>query len=721
LSTETIVVGMKFRHYCYAARRLAALNWRDLLQRVRLRQFHSHQRRCLSRSPGEYSIGDFFPGHKAYLEQLMTVSGIQAAGPRIPDGWWGDGPFWETFVRHYPLESKRILTRADAVLSHRFLLFGWRELELPPPVDWSSTLNPKRPNEAWPKDHYLSIHFYHDAARPELDVKWCWELNRFQHLLHLGAAWRITGNEIYAATARDHIESWIDQVRYPFGVQWSSNLEVALRMLAWARCHVLCTGSPSWDAAFLTRFLPSLYVHAVHVEKELTIHHTLGNHLLGEACALLQIACLYEDFPLARRWVTKSRRIIERIVPKLILEDGVYAEQSTGYLKFVTEFLLPSLHGLQSAGQDFSPQLRERMAAAMRFTVAVASDLRSVPMIGDGDSGSAIGWCLADYWDYQWLVAACRILIPEARCEAMGRALPAETLLLTGSKGVAEYTRMRGEYEGRQDPDAPPEAFSEFRAGGYVVSSDSAVHLILDRGPLGLGPGYAHGHADGLSFILDVDSKPFITDPGTMVYNGPVDWRNYFRGSIAHNTVRIDGRDHSKPVDTFLWSGPIDIGSTDTRDGAGWRLVGGSAKRGKVVHHRSLVHFFSKGVLGLDTIEGRGEHDIQWHLHFHPRWSVTLETRHRVLAVGPDGTMHLAFFGFGKARFEILRGALDPMGGWYSAAYGMLESCCTLRITTRDRLPVQTVFTVQPPNTSFHVTTELREYLKIREWPLRNR
>ncbi len=104
-------------------------------------------------------------------------------------------------------------------------------------------------------------------------MKWCWELNRFQHLMCLGGAWRLTGDKRFPAEAREQIDSWIRAIRYPLGVQWASNLEVALRALSWVRCHILFMNSSSWDSAFLDRFAASMYLHGCHIHKELSVHH----------------------------------------------------------------------------------------------------------------------------------------------------------------------------------------------------------------------------------------------------------------------------------------------------------------------------------------------------------------------------------------------------------------------------------------------------------------
>ena len=43
-------------------------------------------------------------------------------------------------------------------------------------------------------------------------------------------------------------------------------------------------------------------------------------------------------------------------------------------------------------------------------------------------------------------------------------------------------------------------------------------------------------------------SEEFLVDPGTYAER-----RAYFRGTAAHNTVRIDGRDQSEQGGNFMW------------------------------------------------------------------------------------------------------------------------------------------------------------------------
>jgi hypothetical protein len=67
--------------------------------------------------------------------------------------------------------------------------------------------------------------------------------------------------------------------------------------------------------------------------------------------------------------------------------------------------------------------------------------------------------------------------------------------------------------------------------------------LFIDAGPQGALTG-GHGHADALSIQLIVNGRPTLIDPGTFCYVCPE--RDRFRGTAAHNTLQVDGRDQSQ-------------------------------------------------------------------------------------------------------------------------------------------------------------------------------
>ena len=73
------------------------------------------------------------------------------------------------------------------------------------------------------------------------------------------------------------------------------------------------------------------------------------------------------------------------------------------------------------------------------------------------------------------------------------------------------------------------------------------VQLVVKAGPFGEGSG-GHSHSDVLSLTARVGCREILIDPGTFTYVADPAERNRFRGSAAHNTVRIDGRDQAVPA-----------------------------------------------------------------------------------------------------------------------------------------------------------------------------
>ena len=610
----------------------------------------------------------------------------QALSEALPSQWWQDRSFWHTFSALYPEEKQRIVSMAERVLDGWVPLFQWKEVNMPKPVLWSGTMESGGASTVWPRDYYSDIDFSHDPERPDRDVKWCWELNRFQHLLWLGASWRLTGEERFAVEARMQLESWLDSVQYPLGVQWSSNLEVALRALSLARCHILCLNSLAWDSHFLSRLIPCLYLHGVHLERELTVHHTEGNHLLGECSALFCVATLYPLFLKSSRWRKRSMAILNWLAPRVILPDGVYAEQATGYFRFVAEFLLQVFFLARGSGPQLSGVVRERLANGLDFIRNLAPDCKDVPMIGDSDTGLAIGWRLSDFWDFTSLPAIGSVLLGEPRLARGLPTFPAEAYLMLGETGLNLFESLSNQAIPGSDS-ASPSPLLVFPNGGYQVSRDEDFSVILDVGPLGIPPAYGHGHADGLSFILHYRGKPLVVDPGTFLYNGPPFWRRYFRSSTAHNTIRIDGKYPAEPLETFRWSSPLKIEQEPPISGERWRLLRGTVNWGRFVHRRFLIHVTGEGIIVLDHVNGAGEHELEWRVHFDPRWTVRQEASNSLTADLEKSRLNIIFLNRHSDDVSILNGQMDPIGGWYSRYYGSKVAAPTVTGRMKVQLP----------------------------------
>jgi uncharacterized heparinase superfamily protein len=214
------------------------------------------------------------------------------------------------------------------------------------------------------------------------------------------------------------------------------------------------------------------------------------------------------------------------------------------------------------------------------------------------------------------------------------------------------------------------------------------VFCLCDAGPLGFLSIAAHGHADALSFTLSVGGRPVIVDAGTYVYHADKAWRDYFRGTPAHNTITIDGVDQSQSGGIFLWTLKAVTRVLEWKPSeAGGRLVaqhdGYTRLPGQPLHRRS-IELTDRRLLIADEVDGQGTHDIEWRLHFHPDCTVSLNAGRCLVDCG-GGRIELTLDA--TLQWRIESGGIRA--GWFSPAFNVKTPCPTLIGSTTASLPIQ--------------------------------
>jgi hypothetical protein len=191
-----------------------------------------------------------------------------------------------------------------------------------------------------------------------------------------------------------------------------------------------------------------------------------------------------------------------------------------------------------------------------------------------------------------------------------------------------------------------------------VAMNAADRHVLIDAGPFGPW-GSGHSHSDTLSLIVRAGDREILIDPGTYTYAAVE--RSWFRGSAAHNTIRIDGLDQATPVSAFRWTDQpaVSIRKWTSTDGEDF-LDAECVSHG--ITHRRRVRFVKPDLLLIvDEIAGpRGEHDLEqfWHIG-------SLENRDRITLVEEPSVVE----------------------SWRSLAYGVKIQCPCLRVRRRSTLP----------------------------------
>jgi len=337
---------------------------------------------------------------------------------------------------------------------------------------------------------------------------------------------------------------------------------------------------------------------------------------------------------------------------------------------------------------DFPAAYVRRLEAMLEFLASIMDAKGNVPMVGDADDGFVARLDpRRDFCRFRSILALGAVLFDRPDFKAKSRGLDDKGRWLLGPDADARFDAVAESHA-----TTPRRAFPE--GGYYVLGADfetpREIRILADAGPLGYREIAAHGHADALSFTLSLGGDEFLVDPGTYSYHTQPEWRAYFRGTSAHNTVRIDGRDQSQQGGNFMWlrkarSQATAWMSSPERDFfEGWH-DGYRALKDPVLHRRRIVlDKVARTVVVEDYLEMDGEHDVEIFLHAAPEvHALPTDDGARLLRGGRALAIHWPEAAGGCA--EIVRGSLAPAAGWVSRRFDLKEPAATLAWRARIR------------------------------------
>ncbi len=581
------------------------------------------------------------------------------------------------------VDAARYLAAADRIAAGKLDVFALRDIELGSPPRWNR--DPKTGVEA-----PLGFSKLLDYRNPRLvgDIKYLWELNRHLHLVTLAQAYALSRDARYFHVIRQHLESWFASCPCGKGPNWSSALEAAIRLINWSVTWQLlgAARSPLFEdaesARFRQRWLESVYQHARFVRGYFSLHSSANNHLIGEAAGVFIAALTWPHWPSVRAWLPAAKAILEREALLQNAPDGVNREQAVSYQQFVLDFLLLSLLAGKANGQSFSGAYESRIEAMLEYLASIMDAGGNAPMFGDADDGMVVRLAQGgDFSLYRSLLATGAILFRRGDFKLKAGVLDDKTRWLLGGGSDALF-----QAQSTAQTRLPPR--QAFPAGGYYIlgcdfETGREIRLIADAGPVGYRSIAAHGHADALAFTLSVGGLEFLIDPGTYAYHTQGPWRHYFRGTSAHNTLRVDGRDQSQSGGTFMWLRKARAGcslwsSTAERDlFEGWQ-DGYTQLVDPVMHQRRIaLNKAARRVVIEDTLRMAGEHDIELFFHCGERCRIDpLVDGYELRQEARTLVIWLPHFKGGCSC--VYHGSSAPISGWVSRRFDVKQPSPTI-------------------------------------------
>ncbi|WP_142218092.1 alginate lyase family protein [Streptomyces sp. SLBN-118] len=569
-----------------------------------------------------------------------------------------------------PDAAKRLAAEADRLMDGHAEFFGVDRDDLAAP-DWC--YDPKTGRRA-PQVYAFDVPYRDEEAVG--DIKQIWEPSRHQYLTVLAAAYAVTGDERYAERVAEHLRSWWAANPPLRGVHWTSGIELGIRLLSWVWIRRLLDGWPG--AAGLFEDNPVALTQIWHHQRWLAAFPSRGssanNHIIAEAAGQFAAACAFGWFPSSARWRADALRSLERHLRSNTFVSGLNRELATEYHGLVLELGLAAVAEADAAGVPVPASIRLVLLRMTDALAAVVDNRLRPPRQGDADDGHGlvVDGAGTDRWGS--LLATGEAVFGRL---AWWPAVPG-----TDVRTPLLAALIRSPAPAVTRPANRPAHFAD--AGMTILRGPAEIWCRCDAGPHGFLSIAAHAHADALSVEVRHDGVDVLADPGTFCYHGQPEWRQYFRSTLGHNTLQLDGGDQSVSGGPFMWtrharSRVLVAETSGASDGGTTRWCAEHDGYRPSVHRRRVeLTAAAKELKVVDEVRGP-RRAVRLAFHLGPAIAAELEGDRAVLTWTRDGEDRSAVLDLpGQLNWRAHRGETDPPLGWYSAGFGRKEPTTTL-------------------------------------------
>jgi hypothetical protein len=568
-----------------------------------------------------------------------------------------------------------LIRTAEEILAGRWEAFGVLRKDMTDP-DWF--FDPVTGMTAPSAPYCFGIDHRSETATG--NVKQIWELSRMQHTTVAAGAFAVTGDERYAQLVARHLRSWWCRNPILSGINWTSGIEIAVRLISWVWIRRLLEG---WAGA------PELYErNPVAVEQIWWHQHYLAsfrsrgssanNHVIAEAAGQLVAALAFDWFDESPKWAAVASVVLERQLEANTFPSGVNREMAFEYHRFVAELGVVAAVEADRARRPLGTNTWTLLGRMMDAAAASVDAGLRPPRHGDGDDGRAV--VLDSRHDQTWsgLLAIGAALFGAATWWPRFEPTVASALLRS----------LAGNHRLNDRPASRPDHFAD--AGLTLLRTATGtspeIWCRCDHGPHGYLSIAAHAHADALSVEVRHGGADVLADPGTYCYHGEPEWRSYFRSTVAHNTVEVAGRDQSPSGGPFLWrSHPTTVLRELRFDERGTSVWSAEHDGYEVLDppatHRRTVAFAGadRRIQIFDQLATTGRHLVRLAFHLGPDIAVDLDSARAELSWNHEGAVAKATLDLPvQLEWAAFRGAVDPILGWYSARFGQKQPATVL-------------------------------------------
>jgi hypothetical protein len=436
-------------------------------------------------------------------------------------------------------EVVREALRRDAknILAGRWRFFGHLELQVDDPPRWQFDYLAQRDVATDVSGFKLNYRALGDGV----DSKLIWEPSRWHHLVRLAMAAHVLGHRPAAEKCLAWLEDWVRKNPPYQGWNWTSALEVGLRLVQFTWIDALLASakivpgetaadSPRSAAADPSLIDPSrleklrariLPAHVWYAWRHRSFGSSANNHLLGELAGLIVATVRW---PGLARWGAPLEALSAEWRGQVLAQfadDGGNREQALNYQLFSWELCWQALQALRAV-QLPPGNIEQALALAARFYYEVQAGQDPWDF---GDSDDAFVLPFFAHWENRVGEWHAWFETPE-KCRALSYWLGHPPAVAT----LGKWRRGTGSLLARPIGD-----WLHYAESGLATAEFGYWFLRWDLSPLGYLKTAAHGHVDALHLSIWRKGVALVIDPGTGAYHANPRLRNWLASREAHN------------------------------------------------------------------------------------------------------------------------------------------------------------------------------------------
>mgnify|MGYP001590399688 CR=1 FL=1 len=499
---------------------------------------------------------------------------------------------------------------ADNYLNDLYTMPRFEPVKIDPPLTWEED-----PYD----DKYWRFNYY--SLRPTLN------------LLYADIK---TKNQEYNDKLIEITESFLNDGMNK-SYSWEDYHAVAFRTMVLVNIWWKLREQNDLPVEFSNKLLNALEIHGDFLSDRK--HYEIGrNHGINEAAALFILAVNFPDLPNSEKWLSISKKRISGEVNNLVDEDGVLVENSPYYHFYVLEKYWEIFEYTEKYNISISDKFYDKIQKMISYATFILQPNSKVPLLG---------------------ASINREIKPVGGYNDMAKIDPHFLYVLT--KGI------QGEAPTELSKQYPTAGQTIMRSGwGKERNFEDETQVIFDVGPYRT----KHSDLDALSFNLYSNGINLITDSGLYTYEKG-EYSNYFKGTLAHNTVVVDNLDQiaeAPNIGSFL------VGEDFVYQSAQHNLYEG------VSHQRAILLIEHNLVLIIDNLISDEEHEYKQMFHFDPDMELKVNNNLSITGIGKEKKQSITISQLLEDNTEMsfVKAQEFPVEGWCSYEYDVLLPCYSI-------------------------------------------